>query len=358
MRVLIDIGHPAHVHLFRNLALEMMKKGSSFIFTVREGENQARLLKESGFEYVVIGKKQKGTVRKLMGIISFSLKIYKVARIFKPDLFISHGSMYAGYAAFLCGKKHIALEDTGNMEQIIFSRPVSDVILSPRALQVDLGKKHLRYDGFHELAYLCPGRFTPDKKVLVELGVREDEPFVILRFISWNASHDLGQSGLDSEQKNMLVNELSKIARIFISGEKDLPQEFARYALPIAPHRLHDALYFASLYIGEGATTASECAMLGTPAIYVNSISAGTLIYQEKSGLVFCYHKFEGVVEKALEILKSPGIKEKFREKNKIMLSGLIDVTAFLLWFVENYPQSRDKMKADSGLQLQFLIKS
>ena len=130
--------------------------------------------------------------------------------------------MYAGYAAFLTGKKHIALEDTGNMEQLFFSKPVSDVILSPQSLQVDLGRKHIRYNGFHELAYLHPKRFKPDISVLKELKVKEGEVFVILRFVSWNATHDFGQSGLSLSQKSALINEISKYARVFISGEESL----------------------------------------------------------------------------------------------------------------------------------------
>ena len=71
-------------------------------------------------------------------------------------------------------------------------------------LQVDLGRKHIRYNGFHELAYLHPNRFKPDISVLDELKVKEGEKFVILRFVSWNATHDFGQAGLSFDQKKEL----------------------------------------------------------------------------------------------------------------------------------------------------------
>ncbi len=38
MRVLIDIGHPAHVHLFKHFAWETTKKGHDVTFTTREKE--------------------------------------------------------------------------------------------------------------------------------------------------------------------------------------------------------------------------------------------------------------------------------------------------------------------------------
>ena len=332
----------------------MINKGHEFFFTVREGEHQAQLLEENGFRYAIIGNKQRGKIRKLMGIFIFSYRIFRIARRFKPDLFLSHGSMYAGYAALLSGKKHIALEDTGNMEQLLFSKPVSDVIISPHALQVDLGRKHIRYDGFHELAYLHPKRFKPDISVLDELKVKNGEVFVILRFVSWNATHDFGQSGLLLSQKIALIREISKYASVFISSEKPLPPELEEYALRIAPHRLHHALYYSAMYIGEGATTASECAMLGTPALYVNTISAGTLEQQEQYGLISCFRSFEGLIEKAVTILKTPFMKEEILKRRNKMLDENIDVTSLLIWFVENYPESKAVMIADPQFQLSF----
>ena len=77
--------------------------------------------------------------------------------------------------------------------------------------------------------------------------------------------------------------------KVIISSEGELPVELEKYRVKISPERMHDLLSFASLYIGEGATTASECAMLGTPAIYVNVLDAGTLQEQENLGLLFSF---------------------------------------------------------------------
>ena len=100
-----------------------------------------------------------------------------------------------------------------------------------------------------------------------------------------------------------------------------------------------------NLFIGEGATMASECTMLATPAIYVNTMEAGTIDDQEKYGLLYHFINSKGVLEKAQEILSMPNHKEIYLKRKAKMLTEKIDVTAFLVWFVENYPESAMIMK-------------
>ncbi len=48
----------------------------------------------------------------------------------------------------------------------------------------------LFYPGYHELAYLHPRRFTPDRGVLAEAGISEGERYFVLRFNAFKAHHD------------------------------------------------------------------------------------------------------------------------------------------------------------------------
>ena len=57
MRILIDIGHPAHVHYFRNLAKELQLKGHTVIWTVKDIVVAKKLLEYYGFEYILFPKK-------------------------------------------------------------------------------------------------------------------------------------------------------------------------------------------------------------------------------------------------------------------------------------------------------------
>jgi hypothetical protein len=172
--------------------------------------------------------------------------------------------------------------------------------------------------------------------------------------VSWEAFHDIGQKGLNLKEKIEIVKEAMKYGKVFISSEGELPAELKEYEMKVPHQLLHDILYYSKLYIGEGGTTASECAMLGTPAIYVNTLSAGTLEEQGKYGLIFCFRNSNGVFEKALQLLQTLDLRQEYQKRKEKMLSGKIDVTAFMVWFIENYPKSVSVMKANPDYQYKF----
>ena len=45
---------------------------------------------------------------------------------------------------------------------------------------------------------------------------------------------------------------------------------------------------------------------------------------------------------------------DEFKEKRQKMLDNKIDVTAFLTWYIKDYPQSRDIMKQNPNFQYKF----
>lgn len=55
MRVLIDIGHPAQVHLFKRFAWETTKKGHDVTVTTIEKEFEITLLIKYGFKFKSFG---------------------------------------------------------------------------------------------------------------------------------------------------------------------------------------------------------------------------------------------------------------------------------------------------------------
>jgi predicted glycosyltransferase len=295
----------------------------------------------------------------MWGLLFFTFKTFKLVIKYKPDIYLSHGSMYAAFAAFLLRRPHISFEDTFNMEQVLLYKPFTKVILTGNYQHPLKSEKVIRYAGYHELAYLHPNRFSPDRSVLNEIGVEDGEKYVIFRFVSWNASHDYGHSGISFKNKINAVSEYSKYARVFISSEKQLPEELEKYRITISPHRMHDAIAFASLVIGESFTMLSEAAVLGTPAILIHNTPCFYLNELEhKYGLASSFSEsFEDqlyAIMKGLHILQHSYFKEELKQKREQMLADKIDVTAFLVWFIKNYPQSKKIMKENPDYQYNF----
>lgn len=354
MKILFDIGHPAHVHLFKNLAWKLTGNGHRVHFTLREKEHERDLLTAYGFESTSFGRKYHSIAGKIAGMIKFDLLETIAAIRFRPDMLISHGSIYAAHAAAVLRIPHIALEDTGNWEQIRLYLPFTRAVISPDVLGEDLGKKQISYPGYHELAYLHPNYFTPDPQVFQHLGINPGTPYAILRFIGWNATHDIGKKGLSLEMKRQLIRYLDTKMKVFISSELNDVGEFAGYRIKLPPEKMHDALAFASLYIGEGTTMAAEAGILGTPAFYVSNVRGQNCEDLEKYGLVYTFTELEPLTRKIDEVLSDPDLKSTWLTRRNRMLLDKIDLTAMLAWFVEKYPQSHEILRKDPQHLLQF----
>ncbi len=361
MRILIDIGHPAHVHLFKNFARKMLEKGHKILFTCREKEFEIELLKANNFSYHSFGPKYKSITGKILGLLKFDYLEWKVCREFKPDILLSHGSMYSAHAAWLIKKPHIAFDDTYNMEQIRLYEPFTPVLLTGNYEHPRVSKKEIRYAGYHELSYLHPNYFKPNKEILRDLGVRPNEKYVLVRFIALNATHDIGNKGISTKQKIEAVKKLSKYAKVFISSEGELPEDLESFRLRTKPEQILDVMAFASLVWGESITIPAEAAVLGVPAINNNNMKSYYLHdEQDNYGLCFCYkannEDLDKALNKCIELLNrdKQELADEWQKKRDKLINEHIDVTSFLIWFVENYPESKRIMYENPDYQYQF----
>ena len=85
---------------------------------------------------------------------------------------------------------------------------------------------------------------------------------------------------------------------------------------------------------------ASECAIMGTPSIYINSLSAGTLEDQEQKGILYIYKSSNGLIEKTREILTNLKVKEEIKQKSKDLFKNRKDINIFFYWLISEYPKS------------------
>jgi len=355
MRIVVDMNHPAHVHYFKNFIQEMRKKGHEVLITASEKDITFRLLESYHLDFSNVGNYGASQIKKIINLPIIDLRYYKLMKSFKPDMLIGFGSIRAAHASFLLKKPCINFEDTENStEQIRLYLPFVKAVCTPSCYNGFLGKKQIRFNSYMELASLHPDRFTPNPAVLNEIGLTPDDSYIVVRFVSWQASHDVGQHGI--RDKVGLVKALEQYGRILITSEGKLPEELQSYRIRVSPEKLHDLLYYATLYVGEGATTASECAMLGTHAIYVNTISAGTIAEEEKKyDLISDFSRRactdKAVLAEAVKLLENKKLKAEGKLKRELIVKEKCDVTSFMTWFVENYPHSFTMMKEHQGMQ-------
>jgi hypothetical protein len=342
MKVLFGVAHPKQVHARKNVAWELEKRGHEVRFLTIDKEVTIPLLKKYGFEYNIIGISQKKFVKKGVLLAKGLFKTLRYVSQFKPDILIG-GVPFLAIISRLVDKPHIMTTDTEDASFVIdLSIPFTDAVLTPISFKKNLNpNKHIRFNGYFELSYLHPNYFKPDPSSLEIANLSKDERFVVMRFVSWHAIHDLNQHGIHNLEK--IVKDIENHARVLISSERRLNKSLEPYRAKIPPEKMHDLLYYADAYIGEGAAMASESAILGTPSIYVSTRKLGYLEELEKRyGLVYCYHdplfgQTNGA-RKVREFLMDKSTKKKWKEKRKKLLDEKIDVTKFMVEFIEESP--------------------
>lgn len=344
-KILIDINHPAHVHLFRHFIGEMKAAGYEVFVTAKRVDSIVSLLTHYNIPFIATGRRKDGLLWKY--IVEF-FHLLTVLRLVVSNR-IEYGigvSMVLPVVSTLTGMKSICLDDDDVAVTPLFGKFVSraDVILTPSALAYEhRGANHVCHAGFHELAYLHPNRFVPDPTVLDEVGVKPGDSFFVLRFNAFKAHHDEGARGLSSEQKRALITLLEPYGKLFITTERDIDPELSKYQVPVAPEKIHSLMYYATLFIGDSQTMTSEAALLGTPAVKLNSFAGRLSIpneLEQRYGLCYSFlpDEFDAMLLRIKNLLELPDLKAQWSRRQANMLADKIDLTAYLVDFVVNYP--------------------
>ena len=360
MNILIDINHPAHIHLLRNVYFLLKEKGHKVTVVVKEIPSTMRLLDLYGISYVNIGKKGDTLMKKGLDQLIYDRCLLKMVRERHIDLGIG-SSINIAHVSKLSKMKSIIMDDDDDEVEplfVKFGHPFADTILTPCAIQRK-SRNAVYVKAFHELAYLHPSRFAPDPSVLQDAGVKEGDCFFILRFNAFKAHHDVGEAGLFMGDKRKLVQHLQQHGRVFITTERNIDDEFKPYQLMVSPEKVHSLMYYATLLVGDSQTMTSEAAVLGTPALKCNSFAGRLSVPNElehRYGLCFSFqpNQSEAFFAKIDELLVMPNLKKEWQIRRQKMLSEKIDYSAFLIWFIENYPDSREVMKNNPDYQFRF----
>ncbi|MDQ2051482.1 DUF354 domain-containing protein [Natronolimnohabitans sp. A-GB9] len=337
MRVIVTIQHPGHVHFFRHPIRELQARGHEVYVFARENDVAIDLLEAYGIDHEVLAGASDSLVSLAAVQATWETKLLRRARRIEPDVITAIGGVAAAHVGSVLRTTSLVFYDTEHATLIKkLAYPFADVVCTPSCYRGDVGPKQVSYPGYHELAYLHPDRFAPDPTVLESLGLAPDDRFAVVRLSSWEASHDVGHGGFDDPRE--IVDRLEDTGMtVLLSAEGEPPADLEAYQFETEPERLHDLLAYADVVLSEGATTAAEAAVLGTPAVYVNPLSLGyTSELESEYGLLFEYTgemRHVRGLERTASILEEP--PEAWARRRQQLLDERIDVTAFVVDRIE-----------------------
>lgn len=332
-KFLFDIGHPAHVHLFKNLIFHFQKTGIPFKVVTRDKEITNELLThyEIPFESISAPRSTKlGMFRE------FLERTWKIYRLHKKEKFthalgtsVSIGPL--SQLTFGKVKSYNFNEDDDDVVPLYtkLAYPGSTKIINPDCLKYSKWKnKRVLVPSFHELAYLHPKNFTPDPEIPIKYGL-EPQKYVILRLSALKAHHDSEAEGLSDELITLIRDELNEF-EIIESNE-------GKKGGKIKPWDMHHVMAFAKMVISDSQTMSAESAILGVPYIRINNF-VGRISYLNE--LENKYLLGSGFLPKdQYKIINCISNLKKNRrdpEKFKALLQDKIDFNQWQISFLKN----------------------
>lgn len=278
------MGHPAHYHNFKNAIRILEGRGDQVLVVARGKDVLFDLLDQESWNVIKWpARASTGKLRLAVNVLQREAKLARIVRKFKPhlmagtDIGITHVGKLLGIPSIIVN------EDDSHAIPLMakYAFPHATKILAPNCCdQSPVNQKKIGYEGYHELAYLHPDYFQPDRSLL-PTPMREAKRYFILRFASLHAHHDDGRKGIDDELAKELIGLMRPHGEVFITSERSLTPALEPFRIPVHPSIIHHALAFADLYIGDSQTMAAEAAVLGVPSIRYNDF-VGELSYLEE----------------------------------------------------------------------------
>jgi len=202
-----------------------------------------------------------------------------------------------------------------------------------------------------KLAYLHPNYFAFDNN--------KSRNRALIRLSSLSAFHDTGIKGFDKFTVKRLIEKLSGRFEVVISSEGVLDREFDEHALHISPAEMHRVLSESALLISDSQSMTMEAAMLGIPSIRYSDFAGRIGVLEEleqRYSLTYGIRPGNptGLFQKLDDLINMPDLFDQFQMRRRRMLADKIDVTAFMVWLIENYPESVRVMKENPEYQYRF----
>jgi predicted glycosyltransferase len=248
----------------------LLARGDELRVLSRVKDVTCDLLDRFNFEHSVASRAGRGLWGLGTELLQRDLAVLRAARRFKPDVMTGFGGVAVAQVGALLGIPSCAFYDSETARiQTRVAWPFVTHLTVPASYRGAVPAGRTSYvPGTKELSFLHPSAFKPDPERARAAGWHEGRDNFLIRTVAWQANHDMGKAGLDANLVREIVALLSSRGKVHISAEGGLPDELRPYAFAGDPSAIHHLMAHCRLLVGESATMAAECAILGVPAIY------------------------------------------------------------------------------------------
>ena len=363
MRFLFFFGHPAQYFFLRETIKRLKNANHEVILLIKTKDVLEDILIKDQLDYINILPAERGLSKLaiLFSLVKRLLKIFPIIIKNRPNLLIGTDASIAILGKLMFINRISITEDDYNVIKTLadITYPFTQTILCPAVCAIgNYEQKKIGYQGYMKLGYLHPNVFTPDVSVKYKYNL--GEKYILIRLARLTAHHDFGIKGISEAILRKLISSAEKSGfKVYISSESNLVEEFNKYRLNINPSDMHTVLANASMLICDSQSMSVEAAMLGVPSIRVSDFVGKISVLEELEynyGLTYGIKPADesGLFEKVNLLMNDKELSEKFQDRRNRMLSEKIDVSAFLTWFLQNYPKSRKIMKENPDYQFTF----
>ena len=137
MRILFDICHPAHVHVFRNPIGLLADRGHEILLTSRDKDISLALLDQLGLPHRTLSAQSAPGMFALARELAVrDTRLVKFVREFRPDVMAAVGGIFIAHAGVLTRTPSLVFYDTENaVLQNLLTYPFATRVIVPRCYQ-------------------------------------------------------------------------------------------------------------------------------------------------------------------------------------------------------------------------------
>ncbi|MCK6650115.1 MAG: hypothetical protein L6Q66_10710, partial [Bacteroidia bacterium] len=219
--------------------------------------------------------------------------------------------------------------------------------------------KKIGYKGLKSLAHLHPNHFKPDRSKLKESIRDSSQKYYFIRCVSATSTHDVGKQGMTDRILKRIVDHLEPHGKVIINSQRQLPVELKKYELDFEKADIAHYIANAEIFISDSTTMCAEACVLGTPAIEVDDWYADFEQYKLLNGK---YELLQGytakdedkILLKLSDMINNRDLQSENKLRRDKFIDDHIDLSGFMIWLFDNYPQSVAEYFRDPSIQNKF----